>query len=166
MLNPEAWGNCWFADSLIVASTPREECDALNNIQSPATIVTDAKFSNLVQNFNATPDPAASIRLTSYAPDELEYQSVTNKAKTAVFSEIYYPYGWKAYIDEQPAEIFRANYVLRALNIPAGEHQIRFEFRPDSIYKGDKISMTFLILMLTFVVGSIGWGVYKRTKAA
>ena len=166
MLNPEAWGNCWFADSLIVASTPREECDALNNIQSPATIVTDAKFSNLVQNFNSTPDPAASIRLTSYAPDELEYQSVSNEAKTAVFSEIYYPYGWKAYIDEQPAEIFRANYVLRALNIPAGEHQIRFEFRPDSIYKGDKISMTFLILMLAFVVGSIGWGVYKRTKTA
>ena len=166
MLNPEAWGNCWFADSLIVASTPREECDALNNIQSPATIVTDAKFSNLVQNFNATPDPAASIRLTSYAPDELEYQSVSNEAKTAVFSEIYYPYGWKAYIDEQPAEIFRANYVLRALNIPAGEHQIRFEFRPDSVYKGDKISMTFLILMLAFVVGSIGWGVYKRTKTA
>ena len=166
MLNAEAWGNCWFADSLIVAQSPREECDALNRIQSPQTIVTDAKFSNLVQNFNATPDPSATIRLTSYAPDELEYQSVSSEAKTAVFSEIYYPYGWKAYIDEQPAEIFRANYVLRALNIPAGNHQIRFEFRPDTVYKGDKISMAFVILMLAFVAGCIGREVYLRLKTA
>ena len=166
MLNAEAWGNCWFADSLIVAQTPREECDALNRIQSPQTIVTDAKFSNLVQNFNTTPDPSATIRLTSYAPDELEYQSVSNEAKTAVFSEIYYPYGWKAYIDEQPAEIFRANYVLRALNIPAGNHQIRFEFRPDTVYKGDKISMAFVILMLAFVAGCIGREIYLRLKTA
>ena len=162
--NPEAWGNCWFADSLIVAQSPREECDALNNIQSTSTIVTDAKFSNLVQNFNSEPDNAASIRLTSYAPDELEYTSKSSLDKTAVFSEIYYPYGWNAYIDDKPAEIFRANYVLRALNIPAGEHQIRFEFRPDSVYKGDKISMAFLIVMLTFVVGSFGWGVWHALK--
>ena len=166
MLNAEAWGNCWFADSLIVAQTPREECDALNRIQSPQTIVTDAKFSNLVQNFNTTPDPSATIRLTSYAPDELEYQSVSNEAKTAVFSEIYYPYGWNAYIDDQPAEIFRTNYVLRALNIPAGNHQIRFEFRPDTVYKGDKISMAFVILMLAFVAGCIGREVYLRVKTA
>ena len=166
MLNAEAWGNCWFADSLIVAQTPREECDALNRIQSPQTIVTDAKFSNLVQHFNTTPDPSATISLTSYAPDELEYQSVSNEAKTAVFSEIYYPYGWKAYIDEQPAEIFRANYVLRALNIPAGNHQIRFEFRPDTVYKGDKISMAFVILMLAFVAGCIGREIYLRLKTA
>ena len=166
MLNAEAWGNCWFADSLIVAESPREECDALNDIQTPSTIVTDAKFSNLVQNFNSEPDNTASIRLTSYAPDELEYTSTSSVAKTAIFSEIYYPYGWKAYVDEQPAEIFRANYVLRALNIPAGKHQIRFEFRPDTVFKGDKIGMAFLILMLAFVAGSIGWGVYKRVKTA
>lgn len=86
--------------------------------------------------------------------------------KTAVFSEIYYPYGWNAYIDGQKAEIFRANYVLRALDIPAGEHQIKFEFRPDSIYKGDKIGVAFVIAMLAFVAFSIGFGVYKRTKMA
>ena len=165
MLNGEAWGNCWFADSLIVAQSPREECDALKSIKSASTIVTDAKFSNLVQNFNATPDTAANIRLTSYAPDVLEYAANLSQAKTAVFSEIYYPYGWKAYIDGQPAEIFRANYVLRALNVPAGNHQIRFEFRPDVIYKGDKVGLAFLILMLAFVVGSIGWGIRKSLKA-
>ena len=164
MLNSEAWGNCWFADSLIVAQSPREECDALNNIQSASTIVTDAKFNNLVENFNSEPDNTASIRLTSYAPDELEYTSTSSLDKTAVFSEIYYPYGWNAYIDDKPAEIFRANYVLRALNIPAGEHKIRFEFRPDTVYKGDKISMAFVILMLAFVAGSIGWGAWQALK--
>lgn len=165
MLNSEAWGNCWFADTLIVAQSPREECDALNRIKSPSTIVTDAKFENLVSNFNTAHDSAASISLTSYAPDALEYTSTSSQQKTAVFSEIYYPFGWNAYVDDQPIEIFRANYVLRALNIPAGTHKIRFEFRPDTIYKGDKISMAFLILMLVFVVGSIGWGVRQCLKA-
>ena len=164
MLNSDAWGNRWFADSLIVAQSPREECDALNSIKTPSTIVTDAKFDNLVKNFNTTPDTAATIRLSSYAPDELEYTSSSSFAKTAVFSEIYYPYGWNAYIDGQPAEIFRTNYVLRALNTPAGNHKIRFEFRPDTIYKCDKIGMAFLILMLMFVVGSIGWGAWRALK--
>ena len=164
MLNAEAWGNCWFADSLIVAETPREECDALNDIHSPSTIVTDARFENLVKNFNSVHDPDASIRLTSYAPDVMEYTSNLSQIKTAVFSEIYYPYGWKAYIDGQPVEIFRANYVLRALNIPAGEHQIRFEFRPDTVYKGDKVGVVCLILILAFVAGSAGWGVWRALK--
>ena len=87
-----------------------------------------------------------------------------SQQKTAVFSEIYYPYGWKAYIDGQPTEIFRANYILRALNIPAGEHQIRFEFRPDTVYKGDKVGVACLILMLAFVAGSIVWGIRISLK--
>ena len=119
----------------------------------------------LVQGFNPVPDSAANIHLTSYAPDVLEYTSSSSLAKTAVFSEIYYPYGWKAYIDGQPTEIFRANYILRALNIPAGEHQIRFEFRPDTVYKGNKVSIACLILMLAFVAGSIGWGIRNYMKA-
>ena len=69
----------------------------------------------------------------------------------AVFSEIYYPHGWKAYIDGQPASHFRADYALRALNIPAGEHEIVFEFRPDSIYKGFKVNAAFLALMYLLI---------------
>ncbi len=164
MLNPDAMGNCWFADSLVVANTAKEESDALNSINIKNTIVTDAKFGNLTGNFNTAHDSAAIIRLTKYSPDVLEYSSSTSMDKTAVFSEIYYPFGWKAYIDNKPAEIFRANYVLRALNIPAGDHQIKFEFRPDSIYKGDKIAVAFVIAMLAFVTFSIGWGVYGEIK--
>ncbi len=164
MLNPEAMGNCWFADSLVVANSPKEESDALNSINIKNTIVTDAKFGNLIDNFNTTHDSTAFIKLTKYSPDVLEYSSSTSTDKTAVFSEIYYPYGWNAYIDGQKAEIFRVNYVLRALNIPEGSHQIRFEFRPTQIYKGDKISVAFAIAMLTFVAFSIGWGIRKMMK--
>lgn len=164
MLNPDAMGNCWFADSLVVANTPKEESDALNSINIKNTIVADAKFSNLTGNFNTVHDSTASIRLTKYTPDVLEYSSSTSTDKTAVFSEIYYPYGWKAYIDDKPVEIFRANYVLRALNIPAGNHQIKFEFRPDSIFKGDKISMAFIILILGFFLFSITFSSYKLFK--
>ena len=164
--NYAALGNCWFADSLVVAATPREECDALNYINTANTIVTDAKFSNLTGNFNAAHDSSANIKLTKYTPDELEYASSSSTDKTAVFSEIYYPYGWNAYIDGRQTEIFRVNYVLRAINIPSGQHQIRFEFRPDSIYKGDKISVFFIVLMLTIVAGCIGYEAYRRLKKA
>lgn len=166
MLNPEAMGNCWFADSLVVANSPKEESDALNSINIKNTIVTDAKFGNLIDNFNTTHDSTAFIKLTKYSPDVLEYSSSTSTDKTAVFSEIYYPYGWNAYIDGQKAEIFRVNYVLRALNIPEGSHQIRFEFRPTQIYKGDKISVAFAIAMLTFVAFSIGWGIRSKLKTS
>ena len=166
--NYAALGNCWFADSLVVAATPREECDALNHINTANTIVTDAKFSNLTGNFNAAHDSSANIKLTKYTPDELEYTSSSSADKTAVFSEIYYPYGWNAYIDDHQTEIFRVNYVLRAINIPSGQHKIRFEFRPDSIYKGDKLSVLFIVLMLAIVVGCAGlkaYGIFANKSA-
>ena len=79
-------------------------------------------------------------------------------------SEIYYPYGWKAYIDGKPAEIFRANYLLRAMNIPAGQHEIRMEFRPDSVAKGDKLAITFVLIMYATVLGVIAGTLVKRGR--
>ena len=81
-----------------------------------------------------------------------------------VFSEIYYPYGWKAYIDGKPAEIFRANYLLRAMNIPAGQHDIRMEFRPDSVRKGNTIASIFIVIMYATVLGSIAGTLIKRGR--
>lgn len=166
-LNQDAQGNCWFADTLFIKNSPAAECDALNYIDTKNSIVVDTtkgKFTNLVKNFNPIHDSTATIKLTKYTPDELDYTSNSSVNKTAVFSEIYYPYGWKAYIDGNPAEIFRVNYVLRALNIPAGEHQIKFIFRPDSIYKGDKIATIFVIIMIGFVGFCIGWSIYQKRK--
>jgi hypothetical protein len=155
MLNKEHLGNAWFVDEIILADTPNQESDALRVID-PATIaVTDSKFADFVTEPTTLTDPSASIELTSYAPDVLTYKSNCTYDKIAVFSEIYYPYGWKAYIDGTPVDHFRVNYLLRALNIPAGKHDIRFEFQPDSVMKGNMISAVFTFVMVTIIVASI-----------
>jgi len=150
-LNPDAMGNAWFVDSLFVAKNPNEEYEMLGKINLRNSAVTDQKFNDFVVNFKAQHDSLAQITLLSYKPDELLYKSTAGVDGIVIFSEIYYPYGWKAYIDDKPVEHFRANYTLRALNVPAGEHTIRFEFKPDSIFKGDKISLLFIVIMFTTI---------------
>jgi len=153
-LNPQAMGNAWYVDSLLVVNTPNEECDALNHIDLHHTAVLDAKFAGMVGGFQPGHDATARVKLTSYKPNALTYETSASQDGTVVFSEIYYPYGWKAYIDDVPVEHFRVDYALRALNVPAGEHQIRFEFRPDSIYKGDRVSMACAgLIYLTLLLG-------------
>ena len=162
--NPNAFGNAWFIDSLLIVDTPREESDALNEINLRNTAVLDRQFAGAVQNFVPGHDSTAQIYLTIYTPEYIEYNSISSRDGTAVFSEIYYPYGWKVYIDGESVEHFRVNYMLRALNIPAGEHHIRFEFRPDSIRKGDTLALISLgILGLTILAG-IGYWIGNRRK--
>lgn len=149
MLNPDCLGNAWFVDNVQVAQSPKEESDALNVLDLGSQAVTDAKFSDFVLAPN---DAEGHIELLSYAPDRLAYKAETEAEKTAVFSEIYYPYGWKVYIDGQKASHFRVNYLLRALNVPAGEHEIVFEFRPDSLYKGFWVNAVFRYIMIGLII--------------
>ena len=158
VVNPGHFGNAWFVDEVLTASGAREESDALNKLDLRTQAVTDAKFSEFVLPAN---DAEGSIALTSYAPDRLTYVASVSAEKTAVFSEIYYQYGWKAYIDGAPAPHFRADYTLRALNIPAGEHEIVFEFRPDSIYKGYKVNAACVALMYLLIALMIAMGIIK-----
>jgi hypothetical protein len=162
--NERAMGNAWFVDTLKIVDNPDMESAALNEINFATTAVLDRKFENFANNNITREDSIASIELLSYAPNKLEYQSVSSIDKTAVFSEIYYPYGWKTYIDDEPVEHFRVNYVLRALNIPAGEHNIRFEFRPDAIYKGERVSFAFIVIMFLSVIFCIAYPVYRKRK--
>ena len=147
-LNPGRLGNAWFVDELLLARTAREECDALNKLDLSRQAVTDEKYADFVLPAS---DASGLIELTSYAPDRLSYRASLDGPKTAVFSEIYYPHGWKASIDGQSATHFRADYALRALNVPAGDHEIVFEFRPDSIYKGYKVNAAFQALMYLLI---------------
>ncbi|MDD2594404.1 MAG: YfhO family protein [Bacteroidales bacterium] len=162
--NPDHLGNGWFVDTLAIVNTPNEESDALKSINPAVKAVTDVKFKDFAVNPITAYDSTAVIALTSYAPDVLEYTSHSRYDKTAVFSEIYYPYGWKAYIDGQQVEHFRVNYVLRAMNIPAGDHTIRFEFRPDSIYKGYVVSTGFGAIIILFLIGAVWSGIGKTGK--
>lgn len=159
--NPNAMGNAWYVDTLVVVDTPNQECDGLMEYDLHTTAVLDKEFA---QNLKGYPefaqivnpaDSTASVVLTQYTPEYLEYEAQSKEDGTIVFSEIYYPHGWKALIDGQPAEHFRVNYLLRALNVPAGQHHIRFEFRPESVEKGNMLSMAFVILMYLIIIGCI-----------
>lgn len=162
--NPNAMGNAWFVDSIVVVGGPVEECAALGEINLRNTAVLDREFSDFVSGFKPGHDGSATVRLNTYAPDVLTYSSSSSADGTAVFSEIYYPHGWKAYIDGEKAEIFRVNYLLRALNIPAGEHEIRFEFRPESVRKGDILSGIFVGIMYATVLSLIAGTLIRRGR--
>lgn len=165
-LNPDAMGNAWFVDTLVVVNTANEECDGLMQYDLHTTALVDKEQvpanSQIVNGqIVNSPDSTATIQLAKYTPEYVEYDSQSSMPGTAVFSEIYYNKGWKAYIDGNPVDHFRVNYLLRALNIPAGEHHIRFEFRPDSVEKGNTLSMTFVILMYLIIIVCAGLGVKK-----
>jgi len=100
-------------------------------------------------------DSLSSIDLVSYAPNKLVYHSETKVDQVAVFSEIYYPKGWVATIDGEEQPHFRVNYILRAMQVPAGEHKIVFEFKPQSYFLGNKISLASSIILLLAVAGVI-----------
>ena len=128
------------------------------------TLVTDVKFADFVKDVNPSYDETAKIKLTKYAPDYVEYDYTAAKDGIAVFSEIYYPYGWNAYIDGQPADHFRANYALRAMNVPAGQHHIRFEFRPATVEKWGKVSVVCSYIIYLTILGIVGCGIYRVVR--
>lgn len=162
--NPNAFGNAWFVDSVVVVNNPNEESDALKTINLHNTLVTDVKFADFVKDVNPSYDETAKIKLTKYAPDYVEYDYTAAKDGIAVFSEIYYPYGWNAYIDGQPADHFRANYALRAMNVPAGQHHIRFEFRPATVEKWGKVSVACSYIIYLTILGIVGCGIYRVVR--
>ena len=167
--NPDAMGNAWFVDSLMIVNNPNAECDALNIINLHNTAVVDtsvynSQFASLATSFVPGHDSTATIKLTQYAPDALDYESTSSKDATVVFSEIYYPYGWKAYVDDNPVELYRVNYTLRAINVPSGSHKIHFEFRPDSVRIGDRIAIAFVIIMYVTILAIICYAILKAKK--
>jgi uncharacterized membrane protein YfhO len=105
----------------------------------------------------------SSIFLTSYEANALSFDAQTSADRLAVFSDIYYP-GWRCTIDGQPADILRANYVLRAVVIPAGKHKVEFTFDPQSLHTTEAIANTGLIALLVLFLGLIGWEIYRRRK--
>ncbi len=162
--NPYAMGNAWFVDTLLVVNSANEESEALNYIDLSTTAVLDKEFAEYVENFTPEHDPNADVRLTRYTPRYIDYEYTTSKPGTIVFSEIYYPYGWKTTIDGEKADIYRVNYMLRAINVPAGTHNIHMEFAPDSVKKGDAIAMICIIAMYGIVLLIVAMGVYGAIR--
>jgi hypothetical protein len=163
--NPYAMGNCWFVDEVILVDTPDEECAALRTLDLRKQAVADRQFAHALDITQPEVAPLMAfdentIQLSSYQPNCLEYTSMSEQNKVAVFSEIYYPYDWHLYLLDQDGNnsleipLARVNYTLRAAVIPAGAHQLRMVFQPHAL-KTDKASMAILILALLLSAGAL-----------
>ena len=161
-LNPDANGNAWFVQSVKTVDSANEEMLALDSLNTKEVAVyhKDVAAENHII-FPKEIDSTATIKLTNYDVTTLTYQSKTAKEQFAVFSEIYYKDGWNAYIDGKLAPYVRVDYVLRGMNIPAGEHTIEFKFEPKVIQQGKIISLTSYALLL--LIG-FGWFFYDKKK--
>lgn len=153
--NRSAYGNAWFVKDYELVNTADEEIIKLAQIEPSEMAVIAKEFAPIVQDRGINFDDSATIQLISYAPNKLEYRTRAKDEQLAVFSEIYYPKGWHVYVDGQEVEHFRTDYVLRAMFVPAGEHVITFEFRPDSYFVGSKISAASSGLLLFALFGFI-----------
>lgn len=161
--NPEAYGNAWFVDNVDYVDTPDREMAKLSEINPRLTAVADRKFESVLGK-SATVSPGDTIVETSYAPNRLTYRSHSDKGGVAVFSEVYFPWGWTATIDGKEAEIGRVNYVLRALNVPAGDHEIVMSFDPPSLHATDTLATTAIIIIYLALAAAIALGVKNFLK--
>lgn len=167
LFNPYTYGNAWFVENIQMVDNADAEIEALNVINPKQTAVVDKRFGDSVSGFSPQIDSTATIMLDSYRPNKLIYTSKTSSEQLAVFSEIYYQPGWNATIDGQAADHFRADWILRAMRIPAGEHKIVFEFRPQGYVTASYISTFSSFIILLFILAAIGyslWDTFKKYK--
>ena len=149
--NPNAYGPCWLVNHVKVVNDRVESIQALGNTNLRDTAIVEKTFAqDIVQPQR---DSASSIRLTKFDNDKIEYEANCNGPQFAVFSEIYYPKGWNAYLDGKKVDYVNANYILRGLSIPAGKHKIEFVFEPESVKSGNNIMFIASILILLSVIG-------------
>ncbi len=153
--NPGALGNAWFVKQLKWVANPDSEINALSNFDPASTAIIDQKWEKEISEKSFSYDSTASISLKSYKADELVYATRSSSAQMTVFSEIFYPLGWNAYVDGKLTPHFGVNYVLRAMIVPAGQHEVVFKFEPESYYKGEKIALAGSILLFLFVLGGV-----------
>lgn len=158
--NPYANGNAWFVENIQPAEDADQEILLLDSLDTKKTAIVNKKYISKIPSENIERDSLALIDLVSYQPNHLVYESATTTPQVAVFSEIFYPKGWNAYINDKPAEYFRADYLLRAMVIPPGNNRIEFKFEPKVIQTGSTLSLISLGLFL--LVGFGGAYYYKK----
>lgn len=161
--NESVFGNAWFVEEIKWVKNADEEMEALGAINPLKTVLVDERYREEVgEGLGKNPDKNAKIKLTSYSPDELTYESDSKTKQAAIFSEIYYNQGkgWQAYIDGKEVPHFRANYVLRGLVIPAGKHKVEFKFEPKAYDLGETIALISSLL----IFGGLGFAGFLAFK--
>lgn len=157
--NPNALGHAWLVNNIQKVNTANEEIDALTNLEPKATAVIHQEFDNYLGGMTSA-SGQGSIQLQSYAPNRLVYNFNSSSDQLAVFSEVWYASGakgWQAYLDGNPVEHIRADYILRAMKVPAGQHEIVFEFKPSYYYTSEKISFASSLLLILIALGLFGF---------
>jgi len=159
--NPAANGNAWFVKHVLNVHSPTEELRKVSELNTrDAAVIDDSAFKIAPETFDST----SQIKIVEVTPPYLRYESESSVNSLAVFSEIYYPKGWHATIDGKEVPILRVDYVLRALEIPAGKHVIEFRFEPKPYLIGNKVTMASSWIVLLVVVGCLGWSFKKPER--
>ena len=151
--NAYAYGHCWLVKNVKIVEGPAQEIEAIGNTHLKDTAIVQKALSNTV--VQPQWDSAATIKLSKFDNDTMDYSFSSSKPQFAVFSEVYYPYGWNAYMDGKKVDYCKTDYVLRGLSIPAGQHAVRFIFEPSSYKKGVKIAYASSFLILIFFLGGL-----------
>jgi len=161
--NPGALGNAWFVDSLTYVNNADAEMKFLDNFNPSTSAVADVKFKEALGEAKPTQE-GDTIFETTYAPNKLTYHAHSGQGGLAVFSEIYFPWGWKATVDGKEVKIGRVNYVLRAIQLPAGDHSIEFTYDPQEVKDTESIAKTSVYAILLLIVAALGWGIFKGVR--
>jgi hypothetical protein len=151
--NPKAYGNAWFVMDYKMVDNADAELSAIHKYNPKETAIINKKFAEELKGFSPDRDSSDFIRMVSYAPNYLIYTYKSKNNSLAVFSEIYYPKGWNAYVDGKLTPHFQTDYVLRAMILPAGDHNVEFKFEPKVYRVGEKISLISSILLILVVIG-------------
>ena len=153
--NPYANGDAWFVENVQPAENADAEIQLLDSLDTKKTAVVNKEFLSKIPAQKIQRDTLSTIELFSYKPNHLVYETSTDTDQLAVFSEVYYPKGWNAYINGKPTEYFRADYVLRAMVIPPGNNKIEFKFEPKVIQTGSTISLASSIVFLLILLSGL-----------
>jgi len=153
LINPYALGNAWLVEKPVMVENANKEISAVKSFNPSKEAIINNIFKNQITKSSFPVQENEKIELVSYQPDELLYKYSAREEKLAVFSEIYYPAGWKCYLDGKENKYFRTDYILRGMVVPAGDHEIKFTFRPASYYVGNKISLASSVLLILLCAG-------------
>jgi len=161
--NSHALGNAWLVKNVKIVNKADEEVTSLKNFDPKTTAIVNKSFEKELSGFTSG-SGEGQIKLTEYQPNYLKYEATVNSgSQLAVFSEIYYPKGWKSFIDGKEADHLQVDFVLRAMVIPSGKHEIEFKFEPASYYLGNKVSLASSILLLLAIGGYLYYS-FKSKK--
>lgn len=159
-MNPQVCGNAWFIKEIKFVPNADSEMNSLSNFNPKNQVIIDERYKSELGDITLNNDSTSTIKLTKYAPMQLDFESNANGNQFAVFSDIYYNKGWNVYVDGVKADYVRVNYLLRGMKVASGKHSIVFKFEPEGYVVGEKIALASSLLLVLLV----GFGAFKAVK--